>query len=596
MRNRLGVLFTAAVFVAAACGSSTATTAPGSAEPPASSAASEAPSSGVSASPAEGALATDQILNVDIGGEPPTLDVNKAQDSNSIAMLSGLSRGLVYVDKDNKIVPSLATSWEVSPDAKTLTFKLGDYKYSNGEPIVAGDFVRSMKRLADPRTAAPYSYVLAEVAGASDLLAMAGADPLPADAEITALLDKLGVSAPDDKTVVITLATPATYFLSVLTLWVFSPIQESWLNTDGSMKTEAGDFVSSGPFILASWDHQQQITLKPNPEWTAGEKPTLQEIHVSMSPEPAQAMAAYETGEIDMLLPVPSEDIERVKGDPLLSTEYTEIPSLAITYYNYNNGNDPTGKAKSKRCQDPKACPTANANFRKALTQAIDKTAFQNATFAGVGKVAGTMIMPGLPGATPDYEPYPYDLAAAKASMATALQELGYASAADIPPLKIGFNSGSGHEPRVAFLAQAWKEAFGLETEQIGSEFGVFLTQRTAGEYDISRNGWGADYPHANNQIAGIFTCGGGNNDQQYCNPEVDSLMKQAAAEADQAKQAAIYEQVNKLIADDAASLFLRWGVNSELVKPYVGGLQTSPMDSVVPGERHWESIKMLQR
>lgn len=585
-KRLLGLLASAAIIVAACGGAAESSAPPASADPGAS---------GEASAPPAGGLAAEQILNVDIGGEPPTLDTNKAQDSNSIAMLSGLSRGLVYVDQDNNVVPSLATSWEVSPDAKTLTFTLGDYKYSNGEPIVAGDFVRSIKRLADPRTAAPYSYVAAEIEGAGDLLAMAGQDPLPADAEITALLDQLGVSAPDDKTVVITLATPASYFLSALTLWVFNPIQESWVNADGSLKTEAGEFVSSGPFILDSWDHQQQITLKPNPEWTAGTKPTLQEIHVSMSPEPAQAMAAYETGEIDMLLPVPSEDIERVKADPVLSAEYSEGPSLAITYYNYNNGLNATGDGPNPRCADPKACPTSNANFRKALTQAIDKTAFQNATFAGVGKVAGTMVMPGIPGALPDYEPYPYDLDAAKASMATAMTELGYASAADIPVLKFGFNSGSGHEPRVAFLAQAWKDAFGIETEQIGSEFGVFLTQRTAGDYDLARNGWGADYPHANNQIAGLFTCGGGNNDQQYCNPQVDSLMEQAAGEADQAAQAALYEQVGKIIADDAASLFLRWGVNSQLIKPYVKAT-TSPMDSVVPGERHWEEIQILEQ
>lgn len=587
MHKRLLGLLASAAIIVAACGGATESSAPPASTDPGAS--------GEASAPPAGGLAAEQILNVDIGGEPPTLDTNKAQDSNSIAMLSGLSRGLVYVDAENNVVPSLATSWEVSPDAKTLTFTLGDFKYSNGEPIVAGDFVRSIKRLADPRTAAPYSYVAAEIEGAGDLLAMAGQDPLPAEAEITALLDKLGVSAPDDKTVVITLSTPASYFLSALTLWVFNPIQESWVNADGSLKTEAGEFVSSGPFILDSWDHQQQITLKPNPEWTAGTKPTLQEIHVSMSPEPAQAMAAYETGEIDVLLPVPSEDIERVKADPVLSAEYSEGPSLAITYYNYNNGLNATGDGPNPRCEDPKACPTSNLNFRKALTQAIDKVAFQNATFAGVGKVAGTMVMPGIPGALPDYEPYPYDLDAAKASMATAMQELGYASAADIPVLKFGFNSGSGHEPRVAFLAQAWKDAFGIETEQIGSEFGVFLTQRTAGEYDLARNGWGADYPHANNQIAGLFTCGGGNNDQQYCNPQVDALMEQAAGEADQAAQAALYEQVGKIIADDAASLFLRWGVNSQLIKPYVKAT-TSPMDSVVPGERHWEEIQILEQ
>jgi oligopeptide transport system substrate-binding protein len=590
-KRLLGLVAVVAIIVAA-CGGSTATSAPGTqgpgtSGPPASAAAPPTANTGD--------LAEEQILNVDIAGEPPTLDPNKAQDSNSLTVLRALHRPLVYIDPATlEPTPALAESWEISEDAKTLTFTLRDAQYSNGDPIVAGDLVYSWKRLVDPRTAAPYSYVMAEVEGAGDLLALAGADPLPADAEIDTMLDTLGVEAPDDKTFIVHLSTPATYFLAAMTLWVGVPIQESWITAPGAF--EAGNYVSSGPFQLQTWNHNSEIVLTPNPNWYGDVKPTLTEVHMSMSPEPAQAMAAYEAGEIDMLLPVPSEDIERVKADPVMGSEYTEPPALSITYYNYNNGLDATGEKTNPRCEDPKACPTANKEFRIALTQAVDKEAFKLATFANTGIVAGTMIMPGLPGATPDYEPYPYDVAAAQEHMATALQELGYASAADIPPLRFGFNTGSGHEPRVAFLAQAWEETFGLKTDQIGSEFGVFLTQRTAGEYDLARNGWGADYPHANNQIAGLFTCGGGNNDQQYCNPQVDEWMTQAAAEADQAAQQALYEQVNQTISDDAASLFLRWGVNSQLVRPYVGGLQVTPMDSQVPGEHFYESIQMLVR
>jgi oligopeptide transport system substrate-binding protein len=589
-QKRLLGLVAALAIVAAACGGTTATTAPQSQEP----GASPAGSAGAGPTANTGTLAAEQILNVDISGEPPTLDPNKAQDSNSLTVLRALHRPLVYIDPETlEPVPALAESWEISDDAMTLTFTLRDAQYSNGDTIVAGDLVYGWKRLVDPRTAAPYSYVMAEVAGAPELLGMDPENP-PSDADIDAALDNLGVAAPDDKTFVVTLSTPATYFLSVMTLWVTVPVQEAWINSPEAF--EAGNYVSSGPFQLQTWNHNSEIVLTPNPNWYGEVKPTLTEIHMSMSPEPAQAMAAYEAGEIDMLLPVPSEDIERVKADPVLGAEYTEPPALNITYYNYNNGVQPTGEGTLARCEDPKACPTTNENFRKALTQAVDKEAFKLATFANTGIVSGTMIMPGLPGATPDYEPYPFDLTAAQASMATALQELGYASAADIPPLRFGFNTGAGHEPRVAFLAQAWEEAFGLQTDQIGSEFGVFLTQRTAGEYDLARNGWGADYPHANNQIAGLFTCGGGNNDQQYCNPAMDELITQAASEQDPAAQAALYEQANQMIADDAASLFLRWGVNSQLVRPYVGSLQTTPMDSQVPGEHYYESIQMLER
>jgi len=588
MQKRLFGILTAAAIIVAACGGATTT-------PAATAGASTGttPSGDASAPPPAGGLAAEQILKVDISGEPPTLDPNAAQDSNSLTVLRALHRPLVYINEKLEVVPALAEKYEISDDAQTLTFTLREAKYSNGDPIVAGDLVYSWKRLVDPRTAAPYSYVMAEVAGGPELLAMAGADPAASDADIAAALDAFGVSAPDDKTFIVTLNTPATYFLSAMTLWVGVPIQEKWITSAGA--TEAANYVSSGPFILDTWDHGSQIILKPNPNWYGDVKPTLTEIHMSMSPEPAQAMAAYEAGEIDMILPVPSEDIERVQGDPVLGPEYRADPALSSVYYNYNNGNDPTGKAKLARCEDPKACPTANLNFRKALTQAIDKTAFLNATYAGVGLVAGTFVMPGIPGALPDYEPYPFDDAAAKASMDLALAELGYASAAEIPPLKFGFNTGGGHEPRVAFLAQAWDSAFGLQTEQIGSEFGVFLSQRTAGEYDLARNGWGADYPHSNNQLSGLFTCGGGNNDGQYCNPDFDALLATAAAEPDQAAQAALYEEAGKILADDAASLFLRWGVNTQLVKPYVSGLTLTPMDSQVPGEHFYETIQILE-
>ncbi len=570
MHKRLFGILASLAIVAAACGGAT-------------------PSS----TPSVSNLAEEQIYRIDISGEPPTLDPTMAQDSQSLAVLRGLHRPLVYIDKDLNVVPSLAESWEISPDAQTFTFTLRDAKYSNGETIVAGDLVYSFKRLVDPRTAAPYSYVMAEIVGGPELLGMAGADPAPSDADVDAALENFGVAAPDDKTFVITLNTPATYFLSALTLWVAVPIQEKWITSEGA--TEAANYVSSGPFQLTTWDHNSEIVLTPNPNWYGDVKPTLTEIRISMSPEPAQAQAAYEAGELDSYLPLQSEDIPRVKDDPVLSQEYEELSQLSTVYFNYNNGLDATGKGTNPRCEDPKACPTANKNFRIALTQAIDKEAFKNATYAGIGQVANSFVMPGIPGYDETIDPYPFNLDAAKASMALALKELNVGTAAELGKLKFGFNTGAGHEPRVAFLAEAWRQAFGLETEQIGSDFSVFLTQRTAGDYDISRNRWGADYPHANNQLSGLFTCGGGNNDQQYCNPAFDDLIAQAAKEPDQAKQADLYKQAQRIMMDDAPFLSLLYVPNPSLVKPYVSGVIPTPMDSHSAGEHFYETIQILK-
>ena len=122
MQKRLfGILASIAV-IAAACGGATTSSAP-----PAGSRSGCFGTRGRLAAPSGAALAAEQILKIDLGSEPPTLDPNKAQDSTSIAVLHALQRGLVYFDKDLKVVPELAEALpEVSADAKTLTFTLKD--------------------------------------------------------------------------------------------------------------------------------------------------------------------------------------------------------------------------------------------------------------------------------------------------------------------------------------------------------------------------------------------------------------------------------------------------------------------------------------
>jgi len=587
MQKRLtGILATLAIILAA-CGG--ATTSPSSSTAAASIAPGGSPGAptGESAAPSIADMADTQVLKIDLGNEPATLDPNKAQSADAIAVLQALTRPLVYFDKDLKIVDELAASHEVSADAKTLTFKLRDAKYSNGDPIVAGDLVYSWKRLLDPRTAAPYSYVMAEVVGAQDLLDLAGAKTPPTDAAVQALLDKVGVSAPDDKTFVVQLSKPATYFLSICALWITVPVEKKWIEAKGA--TEAANYVASGPYMLDTWNHNSQIILKPNPNWYGDQKPILTEIDMSMTTDPSQAQAAYEAGSLDMVR-TPTADIQRVKADPTLGPQVVQTPQLAIDYYVFNNGTDPKTLKPFAKCSDPKACPMANKDMRIALTQAIDKKALIDATFAGVGQPANSFVMPGLPGYQADLDPYPFDLASAKTHMDTALAALGVKDAASLGKLKFGFNTGSDHESRVAFLAEAWRQAFGLQTEQIGSEFSVFLTQRTAGQFDIARDGWGADYPHANNQL-GLFVCGGGNNDNQYCNKDFDTLIAQAAGEVDQDKQVALYNQAQTILMNDAAMLPLRYNPFTEEIQPYVGGLTITASDSQLAGDKFYETI-----
>ena len=175
-----------------------------------------------------------------------------------------------------------------------------------------------------------------------------------------------------------------------------------------------------------------------------------------------------------------------------------------------------------------------------------------------------------------------------------ALAEIGVPDAASLGKLKFGFNTGGDHETTVAFMAEAWRTAFGLETEQIGSEFSVFQDERVLGNFDIDRNGWGADYPHASNQL-GLFTCGGGSNASMWCNKDYDGLLAKAALEADQTKAEELYKQAQRIMYDDAANLPLRFGLTTWVSKPYVSGLVVTPSDFQLPGDQFYENIKILE-
>ena len=598
MTKRIVALFGAAVIVLAACSPTPAATGPagsGGTTPTGTS--------------STGALDPDQVLKMYLSSEDPaTLDPAAAQDSVSISIIDSIHRGLLYYDKDLNLVPALAEALPASSDeGKTLTFKLrAGVKYADGTDIVAGDFVRAASRLLDPRAANPYAYIACDLAGAEALLGAGlgcGTGETPTDeATIEDLLTKTGVEAPDDTTVVVNLSRPATYFGSIMAMWVFVPQPASW-----TAYAEKEDLGASGPFMVESWDHNAEIKLVPNPSWdgTAGAKPTLKEIDYVIGGDPEAALASFEAGDIDTVV-VPGTSVRRVEQDAALKPLIQDLPQQAITYYDFANcqaGDDKcppqTGTADGKSA-------TANKEFRIALTQAVNKQQFIDLTFGGLGQVANGMVMPGIPGYDADYNPYPYDVTKAKEHMTAALAALGTTDTdgdgavtpKDLGTLKFGYNCNAGHLPRVAFLAEAWRTALGFAETSFDiscSDFPTFLQERPAGKYNVSRDGWGADFPHAKNQLD-LLVCGSGNNNSQYCNPAFDAAFNEAATIADPEAQKQKYIDAQRIAVDDASVLFLRYGTTRYLVRPWVLGLTPSSSDHQNIGDVFLETVSIGTR
>jgi oligopeptide transport system substrate-binding protein len=617
MHKRLfGILASVAVIVAA-CGGATSSSAPPASTAPGQSAA-PAQSAGASQG---GALAADQTLREYLAAtDPASFNPQLSYDSTEIAVLSATNRSMLYYDKDLGLVPMLAQDMPTVADGgKTLTFKLKDgLKYSNGDPIVAADFVRSARKLADPRLAAAYGYEMCYVQGASEVLGTdfgcsTGTTPYkdPAkgtfdDAQIDGLLDKLGFEAPDPQTLVVHLATPVNFFTNIMAMWLTSPTAEKQ-----TTYAEASDIISSGPFMFDGWTHNSEITLVPNPNWTAGTKPTLTKIVMTIGGDPEAATASYEKGDLD-LVQVPSTSAARVIDDPNLKDQVKDVPQTIVSYYDFANCGDGPKKCPPSTTTANGFTPMMNKNFRIALTEAIDKQELINVAYAGLGVPASSSVMPGIKGWPDDYNPYPYDVDKANQTMATALTELGIkdttgpagtpdgkVTVLDVGKLKFGFNCDAGHTPRVTYLAGAWRKNLGFSESQFDiacTDFAVYKQERRAGNvYDIQRNAWGADFPNPDNQLRDLFFPGAGNNNAHYNNPAFNDLVNQASVEQDPAKAHDLYVQAQRLLVDDAPVIWLNWQTIRNMVKPYVGGITATAKDSQNIGDLFPETIQILQ-
>jgi len=512
--------------------------------------ASESPSS--SDSGAASADLPPQVLRVDLGGEPPSLDPTQATDSQSIQVLRSISHPLAYFDGDLNIVPGLA-DWEISADGQTVTFTLKDgIAYSDGQAIVAADFVYSWKRLIDPRNAAGYSYVLSYVEGGAELL---GADPEVDD--IDAMLDAFGVEAPDESTFVVHLAEPAAFFPYVATLWVTVPLREDMVFT------EAEGYISSGPMSLISWEHNASIVLEPNKSW-AGTPVNLERIEMAMIADPTASLAAYEADELDISI-VPSQEVARIEDDPELSAQVLRGDILANYYFGFDLVDENGPFARS-------------VDLRRAFQGAVDKETMIQVAFGGIGTVANSIVPPGMPGYQ-DTDFIPFDVDQAQADLASALDELGLASAADLH-LQVGYNTDANHENKVEYLQQQWRENLGVEVEAVGLEWGAYLDRLANDPFDIFRLGWGADFPHPHNFLYDLAGCGSGNNNTGYCNEEADALMAQAAVTPNLEDQIPLYNQAQELIMADSPMLMIRFSSRFTLVKPWVIDLVATSQDS----------------
>jgi oligopeptide transport system substrate-binding protein len=528
-------------------------------------------------------------LHINLGGEPQSVDPSLVAEVESGDIVENLFLGLTDINADGSVAPELATAWSVSADRLTYTFKLRDdvswvrYTPAGGVqklgPVTAPDVVYGVKRTCDPRTASDYAYVDYIIAGCQ-ALNIADAAKLSA-AELQALVDGVGASAPDAYTVQLTVNTPAAYFPAIAGMWVNRPQYRAAIEEKGERWTEPGSIVTNGPYTLVSWLHDDHMVLEKNPFWygwshVAG---NIERIEMSMLVDTAPSFAMYEAGKLDTV-GVPLGDIERVKTDPVLSKEFYRVPSACTVYVGFTNSKPPMD----------------NVLVRKALSAAINRQGLIENVLKG-GQIPANTFAPssifGSAAGALDIAPWTlptemggwgYDKALAQARQ--WLAEAGYPEGKGFPTITF-LHTTSDRPRQIAEAIQAmWKQGLGINVEIANQELKVFLTTiqpstPLSGRSQAWYLGWCADYADENNWVHEVFNSNEGANQLSWekdanapLGPDGKSfnqLTKEAQEIENPAQRQALYHAAEKILVDDAAAFApLYYGVSVGVTKPYL--------------------------
>jgi oligopeptide transport system substrate-binding protein len=495
-------------------------------------------------------LATNQVLHVGNGAEPQTLDPHRAEGVPASDILRDLFEGLTGEAPDGTIIPGAADSWSVSDDGLRYTFSLRtDARWSNGDPVVAGDFVYGLQRSVDPATLSKYSSILYPIVNAESIVR--GQQPSTA----------LGAEVVNDFTLIIRLTAPTPYLLGLLNHSTTYPVHRPTVKKFGARFARAGNLVSNGAYRLEEWAVQSHIRLKRNEYYWDDKKTTINEVIYYSIENQASELKRYRANELDITEALPYNQltwIEQNLGDELIIAPY-----LGSYYFGFNLQRPPF-KDQLK--------------LRKALTLAVDRDILVE-RITGAGEIPAYAWVPAINdyvSPVPEWSRWTQDERNAEARR--LYNEAGYSE--DQPlSVEILYNTNENHKRVSVAIASMWKQVLGVKTRLLNQEWKVFLSTRKAKDAtEVFRAGWIGDYNDPFT-FAQLMYSGNELNDSGYSNPAYDDLLARAALTVDSGERASLMTEAEDILLQDFPIMPLYFYVSKHLVKPWVGGYQSNIMD-----------------
>lgn len=475
-----------------------------------------------------------------------TLDPAKAEDSTSIEVVGNALEGLYSIKPNGKPELAVAKKVNVSNNGLKYTFTIRDNaKWSNGDPVTAHDFVYAWQRIANPKNGSLFSYQIgiASLKNAQDVLS--GKKPVT----------DLGVTAKDDKTLVLQLDHQVPYLPYILAFAPWAPLNEKFVEKMGDkFALSKENMLFNGPYVVSDWKAGgSSITLTKNPKYFDADKVKVKNIHFKLISDSQQAAMAYENGTVD----------------------YVNLTGDLVNQYKSNKAyRNELGNFESYLMVNTKKAGLDNLKLRQAIAYSIDRQALTKNILKDGSRPAYNMVMKGLV-SNKNGKDFSDDAGKQFETNKEKAKKLWDEAKkkTSIRTITLTYDQEDDSLANVApFLKSEIENTLdGLKVNLESVPKKTRIARETSGNYEIAIHRWGPDYADPT-AILSMYVSNDLSNYSKWHNAEFDKLFKEAnttlASKPTERWQALL--KADHILTEQAVCIPLYQTGSASLVRPNI--------------------------
>jgi oligopeptide transport system substrate-binding protein len=503
-------------------------------------------------------------------GDNKCLDPNGMSWMQDIRLAYGLWEGLYTLDPATlRPILGCADRAEVDPTHTIWTLHIRpDARWSNGDPVKAGDFLFSWRRFLE--TPGEYTYLHFYIRGARkysddfqaylEAKSRGDASARPPD------ISSVGEKALDDRTVVVTLSDPLPFFPALMAFPAFFPMHEPsmrpFLEADGLHYnldfTRPPHLVTNGPYRLAEWSFKRRVRLVASDFYWNRASVKSRIIDQIYAEDGVAAFRTYERGDVDWLAEVDPDLAAQILAHGGRNDLHV-FPAFGTYFYSLNCL--PT-------LWEGRRNPLADVRVRQALAMSIDRRPIVE----NVGRLGQPISFTYIPPHV--FEGYrsppglPYDVAAARKLLADA----GYPGGRGFPHLSILYNSEGVHGDIAQIIRRQWLTNLGIEMDLQGVEIKIFAEKLQTQQYSVARASWYGDYDDPTT-FTDKYKSDSQDNDSKWKSAQYDRLCAEAQRETNEPRRLQLLSQAENILLNEAPIIPLYTYVNSYMFRDNVKGI-----------------------